>query len=298
MKRLELIALLPVLLNPLFVVVLLGPPVIIGAKRSGRFQRYSWLSILLTYTLSAYILLVVAMALSVSILDWLSANVPILSNFYSSVSSRMRNQITFVAWFGGAITLTYYLAWKLILFIIDRLISSSSLRQTAVRTTEDSLCGVYQSPLKHREHQRNHERLMDIVDNVIRLAKRINVPNRLLPSFGASCDLGGEWTPDIEVNSRGYHYIIRDERGQELNRYTTDSQNELLYRIFTKISHDMAFEFEFNIRRGEQDSRRMAFAKQIEILSQINSEWAKRMTDEMEVTLAAHPFDDGPMCNA
>jgi hypothetical protein len=42
----------------------------------------------------------------------------------------------------------------------------------------------------------------------------------------------------------------------------------------------------------------MAFAKQIEILSQINSEWAKRMTDEMEVTLAAHPFDDGPMCNA
>jgi hypothetical protein len=125
--------------------------------------------------------------------------------------------------------------------------------------------------------------------DVDRLAAMIGAADHYsLPTYGQTED-GAR--PHIEVDSRGFHFVVI-ERGQEQSRFTTRDLDELFYRIFRDVTFSMAFDYELSHRVETQDCRRLGFERQVELLSQLCQRWSDRETEEHERILRAHPFDD------
>jgi immunity protein 63 of polymorphic toxin system len=112
--------------------------------------------------------------------------------------------------------------------------------------------------------------------------------HRALPTYGHTQD-GAR--PRIEVDSRGYHFVVV-ERGQEQERFTTPNLDDLLFRIFQSVTHELAFAYELVHRVEMQDCRRLAFRRQVELLSQLSPNWAEREAQGQSRILTEHPFDD------
>ena len=109
-----------------------------------------------------------------------------------------------------------------------------------------------------------------------------------LPTYGHTEDAA---RPHIEVDSRGYHFVVI-ERGQEQSRLTTGDLDDLLYCIFQSVTSDLAFSYELAHRVETQDCRRLAFKRQVELLAQLSPSWGERRSDEHQRVLREHPFDD------
>jgi hypothetical protein len=84
-----------------------------------------------------------------------------------------------------------------------------------------------------------------------------------LPTYGHTEDLA---RPHIEVDSRVYDSVVI-ERGREHSRLTTYDLNDLLYEILETVTFRLAYDFEMAHRIMTQDCRRMAFQRQVELLS-------------------------------
>ena len=131
--------------------------------------------------------------------------------------------------------------------------------------------------------------LSEIKTEVDRQARLIGaMGHRVLPTYGQTQD-GAR--PHIEVDSRGYHFVVV-ERGQEQERFTTRDLDDLLFRIFQSVTHELAFAYELAHRVETQDCRRLAFCQQVELLSQLCPGWAEREAQEQNRILRKHPFDD------
>ncbi|HEX5838149.1 MAG TPA: Imm63 family immunity protein [Anaerolineales bacterium] len=130
--------------------------------------------------------------------------------------------------------------------------------------------------------------LKEIESRVKKLAEVIEAPVETLPTFGHSEQSG---RPHIEVDSNGYHYVIA-ERGQELERHTTPDIDELLYYTLRWITFGLAVKYELDHRIPGQDVRRVLFAYQEDLLSQLSPAWGERRKHEHEQILQKHPFDD------
>jgi hypothetical protein len=130
--------------------------------------------------------------------------------------------------------------------------------------------------------------LAEIEQEVRNLAERIGAPASILPTFGYSDDFA---RPHIEVDSRGFHYVVL-ERGHEQYRATTRDKDELLWFVFKSITFWLAGDFEVRNRVPRRDTRRLIFSKQIELLAQVSPVWAARAVDDHLDILRKHPFDD------
>lgn len=132
--------------------------------------------------------------------------------------------------------------------------------------------------------------LHEIEENVVMLAARICAAASVLPTCGRTED-GAR--PHIEAGAGTYRYVIV-ERGCELERRTTSDIDELLYWVFADVTHAMAFEYELHHRVHDRDCRRIAFPRQIELMSKLGTEFGRRMACEIERILRRAPYDDGP----
>ena len=130
--------------------------------------------------------------------------------------------------------------------------------------------------------------LTEIESRVKKQAVVIEAPAGSLPTFGRSEQSG---RPHIEVDSNGYHYVIA-ERGQELERHTTPDIDELLYYTFRWITFELAVKYELDHRIQGQDIRRVLFAYQQDLLSQLSPAWGERRKHEQEQIVQKHPFND------
>lgn len=130
--------------------------------------------------------------------------------------------------------------------------------------------------------------LKEFENKVNNYAEKLNVPRNLLPTFGYNEDLA---RPEIRVDGLGYHYVII-ERGVERKHTITQDINEILYIIFSSVTHTMAFKYELEHRNMFRDSRKMAFKKQIELLSILNIDFANKKQNEIDSILRTYPFDD------
>ena len=131
--------------------------------------------------------------------------------------------------------------------------------------------------------------LAEIQVGINRLAKLIGAQClEELPTYGYS---EGTARPHVEVDQNGYHYVVV-ERGQEWERITTKHLDELLYRVFRSVTLRMAIDYELKHRVEGQDSRRVAFQHQLELLSTLSAEWAQRCSQEIAQILHEHPFED------
>jgi hypothetical protein len=132
--------------------------------------------------------------------------------------------------------------------------------------------------------------LHEIEKDVAARARRIGVSLHDLPTYGVSRDYG---YPHVEVHDGLYHYVVV-ERGQDIERRSSASYDDLLYWIFRSVTHREAFFYELNNRIKDQDCRRIAFPKQIELMKQIGPAFAQRLEHEIAGILREAPYDDEP----
>ena len=93
----------------------------------------------------------------------------------------------------------------------------------------------------------------------------------------------------VEIDSKGLHLVSRD-RGFEVQRETTSDPGELLYWILRNETKTLASRFELDHRIKGQDSRRIAFKKQEELLGELKPAWGERCKKEHEEILKENPF--------
>jgi hypothetical protein len=93
------------------------------------------------------------------------------------------------------------------------------------------------------------------------------------------------------VDADAYHYIVV-ERGNELERMSTASINELLYRASCDMTFSAAVDYELRHRVRGQDVRRVMFDRQVTLLGRLDPEWAARQAREHDEILSRHPFTD------
>jgi hypothetical protein len=130
--------------------------------------------------------------------------------------------------------------------------------------------------------------LSEIRAKVEELAKLIGANQHQVPTYGKSRDFGYS---HVEVDEVSYH-LVTVERGQELERKSTTELDELLYYIFVDATSDIAGNFELKNRIEDQDSRRIAFSKQIELMHSINSDFGQKVELYLSKILEKYPYDD------
>jgi len=97
--------------------------------------------------------------------------------------------------------------------------------------------------------------------------------------------------PHVELVGDEYHFVVT-ERGSEFERLRTTDIDELLYWLVSSDVSQLARDWELALRGENQDSRRLWFHKELELLEQIKSEWSqKRRSHQMKI-LSEHPFND------
>ena len=120
------------------------------------------------------------------------------------------------------------------------------------------------------------------------LGLRINAPKETLRIYSQPTGFGD---PHIEINTDGYHYIVW-ERGNEHERRTTKDFNELLYWLVSDITFQMACKYELQVRVPNQDSRRLIFEKQLELLKKMDLKFYIQKNQAIQELLKEYPYKD------
>jgi hypothetical protein len=131
--------------------------------------------------------------------------------------------------------------------------------------------------------------LKEIQEEIDNRAAVVGAKRDDLPTYGQSRDFG---YPHIEVDLSGYHWVVV-ERGAVLERRTFAELDDLLFTVFEAVTHAIAERWELERRVPTQDSRRLLFQHQLELLSRLDSAWAIRRREHLDVILSKHPFRDG-----
>lgn len=134
-----------------------------------------------------------------------------------------------------------------------------------------------------------NQKLVKVQIMVNELAKLINAPTDLLPTYEKSKDFAH---PHIELDNDGLYNYVVVERGQEWTRKATSDLNELLYWIYNSVTFSMASDYELKNRIEDKDARRIMFAKQEELLGILNENWREKQMMEHKQILERYPFDD------
>jgi hypothetical protein len=95
----------------------------------------------------------------------------------------------------------------------------------------------------------------------------------------------------VEITEEHLHYVVT-ERGQEHSRQTTTDKDELLYWLVSSVVAARAGAYEFRHRVRGQSFRRLMFAKTIDYMARVRTDWAERTAREIDAILAKNPFDD------
>ena len=131
-------------------------------------------------------------------------------------------------------------------------------------------------------------KLFEIEVLVNELAQKIGAPQNLLPTYGYSEQTA---RPHIEVSSAAYSYVVA-QSGQEVRRYTALDIDELLYNVFIDVTFALSVLYAETNRMADQDIRRAAFPRQVELLTLLSEQWGERMSEEQAQILKQAPFDD------
>ena len=132
--------------------------------------------------------------------------------------------------------------------------------------------------------------LQEIEKEVAGLARRVGASLHDMPTCGVSRDSG---YPHIEVKDGLYHYVVV-ERGEERDRRSSADFDDLVYWIFRDVTHSMAFFPEDMARIRDQDCRRVAFPKQIQLMRQLGPKMGERTEQHIAEILRQAPYDDEP----
>lgn len=95
----------------------------------------------------------------------------------------------------------------------------------------------------------------------------------------------GMATPYLEIHGKEYHFIV-NERGAEIARKVTLSDDEILYWFAECGVADLAAKFAAMNSSPEKEFRSVYFRKQYSLMLSIKSEWATRKRKEFSEILS------------
>lgn len=131
-------------------------------------------------------------------------------------------------------------------------------------------------------------KLFEIEIKINELAQKIGAPQNILPTYGYSEQTA---RPHVEVSPRAYYYVLA-QSGQEVSRYATRDIDQLLYKVFVDVTFELAISYAEKNRIENQDIRRVAFQRQIELLTLLSPQWGESGSLEHAQILEQAPFDD------
>ena len=129
---------------------------------------------------------------------------------------------------------------------------------------------------------------IELQNKIYEYGERINAPRDLLRVFGGPQSDG---TPYVEVLWSKYVYAS-EERGREFDRRETDDLDLLCYWIMELVVSTLSYDYELRNRKYNQDSRRIAFAKMVELMGILSPVWRDRMQESINETLKNAPYRD------
>jgi hypothetical protein len=133
-----------------------------------------------------------------------------------------------------------------------------------------------------------HDKYETIKRQVEALAKIINAPEYLLPTYGNSI----EAHPNITLNEAGLYSYEAQERGEQLIMIEAIDTDHLLYLVFRDISYRMALAYAAEKSATDTDSRRIRFDHQLELLGRLNKDWGEKEKQYQASINRQFPFDD------
>lgn len=95
--------------------------------------------------------------------------------------------------------------------------------------------------------------------------------------------------PHIEVHGNSFHYVSC-ERGQELKRIKSLSEDDVLYLLLENVTFEVAVQHELKNRIEGIDGRSVWFPYQEILMSNISPEWGERLKEKHRKILTKHPF--------
>lgn len=97
--------------------------------------------------------------------------------------------------------------------------------------------------------------------------------------------------PHIEYEGTQLIYVVT-ERGRRYREWRTTDPEELLYWLVSDLTWAMASDYERTHRIETEDCRRQLFAKHLDLLCSVNSEWTHRKRAEYDEVILRHPYRD------
>jgi len=134
--------------------------------------------------------------------------------------------------------------------------------------------------------------LEEIKNYIFELGRKIGLDDdsKLYPMFSRTSNVFNDGA-SIYVENSKYYYIIM-ERGQLNKLFESKDLEEVLYPLFESITFSLASDYELNHRIENEDSRRLLWKKQLELLKKINRNFFVKCQIEIEKILKIAPFND------
>ncbi|MCV3771102.1 MULTISPECIES: Imm63 family immunity protein [Enterobacter] len=120
---------------------------------------------------------------------------------------------------------------------------------------------------------------------LLKIGERIGGGIRPNYYFTISDRLDGMATPYLEIHSKEYHFIV-NERGAEIARKVTLSDDEILYWFVECGVAGLATEYSAMNSSPEMEFRYVYFRKQYSLMLSIKPEWATRKHREFTEILS------------
>jgi hypothetical protein len=133
-------------------------------------------------------------------------------------------------------------------------------------------------------------RLEEIRNKIIEMGLQIGLDGNspLYPAFSELDKVFNEGA-SIYVTSSQYHYIIF-ERGNVIKHYKSREIENIIYPLFKSITMDLASKYELKHRSGHDDTRRLRWKKQLELLKIVDTEFYEKRKKEIEEILKTFPY--------
>lgn len=94
--------------------------------------------------------------------------------------------------------------------------------------------------------------------------------------------------PHIELHGDSFHYVSC-ERGQELERIKSLSEDDVLYLLLKDVTCEVAVQYELKNQIEGIDGRSVWFPYQEQLLSELDPRWGERLKEEHKKILEKHP---------
>ena len=129
--------------------------------------------------------------------------------------------------------------------------------------------------------------LGEIKIHIEKLARQIQIPSDLMPSFG---NFPGHYTY-LYIENNEYHWVVGGDSPRISDRATTDT-DKLNYMVFETLTRQVGLIHEVMHRNPALDNRRLAYQHQLDLLKELDPTWREKRQEEIEEEIKWYPYKD------